>query len=64
MVTRDTPVQQGLNHICLQHSGFLAKGGGNPIIQIRAEPFDACLHETGPLVDFKRKVSVFVVSAA
>ena len=56
---RHTPVEQGLNHLGLQHSDFQAEGGGRPIIQLRAEPFEACSHETDPSVDFEREVSVF-----
>ena len=44
---RHTPVQQGLNHLGLQHSNILAKGGGRPIIQLLAEAFEACSHKTG-----------------
>ncbi|MEP5374406.1 MAG: hypothetical protein ABJQ14_01285, partial [Hyphomicrobiales bacterium] len=45
---RHKRAQQGLNHLGLQHSDFQAKGGGRPIIQLRAEPFGACYHETDP----------------
>jgi len=44
------PVQQGLNHLGLQHSDFQAKGG---------EQFEAFPHKTDPSVDFEREVSVF-----
>ena len=57
---RHTPVQQGLNHLGLQHSAFQTNRGDRPIMKLRAEPFEACLHETDPLVDFEREVSVFV----
>ena len=49
-----TPVEQGLNHLDLRHSDFQGKGGGCPIIQLQAEPFEACPYETGPSVDFER----------
>ena len=60
---RHTPVQQGLNHLGLQHWDFQANGGGRPIIQLRTERSEACPHETGLSVDFEREVSVFVDSA-
>ena len=56
-----TPVQQGLHHLGLQHSDFTAKCGGRPVIQLRAEPFEACPRETGDAVDFEREVSAFFV---
>ena len=62
--SRHTPVQQRLNHLGLLHSDFQTKRGGRPIIQLRAEPFEACLHDTDPSVDFERHVSVFVDNAA
>ena len=43
---RHTPVRQGLSHFGLQHSDFQGMWGGRPIVQLRAEPFEACLHET------------------
>ena len=61
---RHTPVQQRLNHLGLQHSDFQAKRGGCAVIQLRAQPFEACPHETDPSVDFEREVSVFVENAA
>ena len=61
---RHTPVQQGLSHLGLQHSNFWAKGDGRPIIQLRAEPFEACSHETDPSVNFERDDSAFVDNAA
>ena len=39
--SRHTPLQQDFNHLGLQHSYFKAKGGGRPILQLRAEPFEA-----------------------
>ena len=56
---RHTPVQQRLNHLGLQHSGFQAKRGGLPIIQPRAKPFESCSHQTDPSVDTEREVRVF-----
>ena len=61
---RHTPAQQGLSHLGFQHSEFQAKRGGRPIIQLRAESFEACPHETDPSVGFEREVSVFVDDAA
>ena len=58
------PIQQGLNHLGLQHSNFRTKRGGQSLIQIRAEPFEACPHETDPSVRFEREDSVFVGNAA
>ena len=57
---RHSPVQQGLNHLGLQHIDFQTKRGGRAIIQLRAELFDACPHETDSSFDFEREVSVFV----
>ena len=60
---RHTPVQQGLNHLGLQHSDFQAKGDGHPIIELGAEAFEACPHEMDPSIYFEREVSVFVNNA-
>ena len=63
--THPCTVHQRLNHLSLQHSDFQTKGGGRPIIHLRAQPFEACPHdETDPSVDFEREVSVFMDSAA
>ena len=48
---RQTPVQQ-------------TKWSCRPIIQLRAEPFEACPHETDPSFDFEREISAFVDDAA
>ena len=40
---------------------FRLKWSGRPIIQLRAEPFKACLHETGPSFDFDREISALFV---
>ena len=61
---RHTPVRQGLDHLSLQHSDLQAKGGGCTVIQLRAEPFEACYHETNPSVDFEREISVLEDNAA
>ena len=39
------------------HADFQAKRGGRHIIQLRAEPFEACPHEPDPSFDFEREVS-------
>ena len=61
---RHTSVEQGLNHLSLQQSYLKAKGSGRPIIQLRAEPFEACSHEADPWVYFEPEVSGFVENAA
>ena len=61
---RHTPVQQSHNYLGLQHTGFQTKWGCRPIIQLRAEPFEAFPHETDPSFDFEREVSDFVDDAA
>ena len=57
---RRTPVQQGLNHLDLQHSDFQARRGSRPILRLRAE----CQHETDPSVDFEPEISVCVGNSA
>ena len=61
---RNKVVQQRLNHLGLQHSDFQAQRGGHPIIRLRAEPLEACPHETDASVEFEREVSFFVGVAA
>ena len=61
---RNTPVQQGLNYLGLQHAGFQTNRGRLPIVQLRSEPFEACRHETDPSFDFEPEVSGFVDDAA
>ena len=41
---RQTPVQQGLNHLGLQYADFPSKQGGCSTIQLRTEPSEACPH--------------------
>ena len=60
---RHAPVQQALNDLGLQYRDFQATGDGRPITQLRAEPFEACPHETDPPVEFERDVGVFVDDA-
>ena len=52
------------NFLGLQHSDIQAKGSGRSIIQLRADPFEACPHEMDPSVDFERDVSVSVDNSA
>ena len=53
-----------LNYLGLQHTDFQTKWSGRPIIQLRAEPFEACPHETDPSFDFELEMSAFVGDAA
>ena len=57
---RHTPVQQSLNYLGLQRTDFQTKWSGRPIIQLRAEPFEAYPYETDPSFDFGREISAFV----
>ena len=43
---------------------FRLKWSRPPIIQLRAEPLEACPHETDPSFDFEREMSAFVDDAA
>ena len=52
---RHTPVQQGLNHLGLQHTDFQTTRGGRQITQLRAEPSEACPHETDTSSDFRAR---------
>ena len=61
---RNTSVQQGLNHLGLQHADFQTKRGRLPNVQLRSEPFEACPHETNSSFDFELEVSAFVDDAA
>ena len=61
---RHTAVRQSLNYLGLQHTGFQTKWSGRPIIQLRAEPFEACPRQTDPSFDLEREVSAFVYDAA
>ena len=61
---RHISVRQGLNHLGLQHADFQTKRGRLHIVQLRAEPFGACLQETDASFGFEREVSVFVDIAA
>ena len=61
---RHISVQQGLNHLGLQHADFQRKGGGRPIILLRSELIERCPHETGTSVSLEREVGAFVDDAA
>lgn len=61
---RNTPVQQGLIHLGLQHTAFQTKRGGWPKIQHRAETFEVCPQDTDLSVDCEREFSVFGENAA
>ena len=60
---RHTPVQQSLDNLDLQQADFQTKWNSRPIIQLRAESFEACPHETDPSFDFERETSAFVNDA-
>ena len=49
---RHTPAQHGLNHLGLQRADFQTQPGGRHImyhgIQLRVEPFEACILEMDP----------------
>ena len=51
-------------YLGLQHKGFQTKWGGRHIIQLRAEPFEACPYQTDLSFDFEREISAFVHDAA
>ena len=57
-------VQLRLNHLGPQHADFRTGRGHLHIVQLRAETFEACRHETNPSLDFERKVCIVVDSAA
>ena len=61
---RNTSVRQGLDHLGLQHADFQTNRGCLPIVQLRSETFEACPHETGPLLDFEPETGVFVNDTA
>ena len=61
---RNASVQQGLDHLGLQHADFQTKRGRLPIVQLWSKPFETCPHETDPSFDFEPEVSVFVDDAA
>ena len=61
---RHTPLEQSPNYLGLQHMDLQTKWSGRPIIQLRAEPFEACPHETDPSFDFERELRACVDDAA
>ena len=60
---RHAPVQQGFNHLALQHADSYTERGGRHMIQLRAETSEAYPHDTDPSFDFEREISTFVDNA-
>ena len=60
---RHTPVQQGLDHLGLQHADVQTRRGGRPNKEPRAKPFEAFPPDADPSVDFEREVNVSVHDA-
>ena len=49
---RCTPVQLSMNFLVVHHSDLQPSRSGRPIIQVWAELFQACPHETDPMIHF------------
>ena len=61
---RKTLVQQGLNHLSLQHGDFHTNRGRLPVVPLRSELFGARPYETDTSFDFELEVSFFVDDVA